>query len=195
MIRRPPRSTRTDTLFPYTTLFRSHDASAFDQAQQHATRRGMPGDVVEAFLRDPEQQRLQLAVQRRQRFDLDHHRHAGGFLHAAREPVERGLQAEVVEDRWPQQARQLAGVVQCLAAQGDRGIELAAQFPLAGVESTSQLRQAMLERGEVLAEPVVQFASEATALVLLYPPDRASEPTELAFVGFQPLQQVLVLLA
>src|SRR3546814_14297320 len=27
MIRRPPRSTRTDTLFPYTTLFRSHDTS------------------------------------------------------------------------------------------------------------------------------------------------------------------------
>src|SRR3546814_14062115 len=26
MIRRPPRSTRTDTLFPYTTLFRSHGA-------------------------------------------------------------------------------------------------------------------------------------------------------------------------
>src|SRR3546814_9447088 len=25
MIRRPPSSTRTDTLFPYTTLFRSHD--------------------------------------------------------------------------------------------------------------------------------------------------------------------------
>src|SRR3546814_8336495 len=27
MIRRPPRSTRTDTLFPYTTLFRSSDFS------------------------------------------------------------------------------------------------------------------------------------------------------------------------
>src|SRR3546814_4863969 len=26
MIRRPPRSTRTDTLFPYTTLFRSGEA-------------------------------------------------------------------------------------------------------------------------------------------------------------------------
>src|SRR3546814_18140688 len=26
MIRRPPRSTRTDTLFPYTTLFRSPEA-------------------------------------------------------------------------------------------------------------------------------------------------------------------------
>src|SRR3546814_13813162 len=28
MIRRPPRSTRTDTLFPYTTLFRSHHRGA-----------------------------------------------------------------------------------------------------------------------------------------------------------------------
>src|SRR3546814_5922477 len=28
MIRRPPRSTRTDTLFPYTTLFRSRDRVA-----------------------------------------------------------------------------------------------------------------------------------------------------------------------
>src|SRR3546814_13530517 len=27
MIRRPPRSTRTDTLFPYTTLFRSSSAT------------------------------------------------------------------------------------------------------------------------------------------------------------------------
>src|SRR3546814_1984351 len=29
MIRRPPRSTRTDTLFPYTTLFRSHHPQAW----------------------------------------------------------------------------------------------------------------------------------------------------------------------
>src|SRR3546814_5808429 len=35
MIRRPPRSTRTDTLFPYTTLFRSILARIFllDQAE------------------------------------------------------------------------------------------------------------------------------------------------------------------
>src|SRR3546814_14031782 len=32
-IRRPPRSTRTDTLFPYTTLFRSF-GQAVDQGQQ-----------------------------------------------------------------------------------------------------------------------------------------------------------------
>src|SRR3546814_10666906 len=29
MIRRPPRSTRTDTLFPYTTLIRSHGRCNF----------------------------------------------------------------------------------------------------------------------------------------------------------------------
>src|SRR3546814_5327464 len=33
MIRRPPRSTRTDTLFPYTTLFRSNRA-AFDLVER-----------------------------------------------------------------------------------------------------------------------------------------------------------------
>src|SRR3546814_19841762 len=32
MIRLPPRSTRTDTLFPYTTLFLSADAAGFHQA-------------------------------------------------------------------------------------------------------------------------------------------------------------------
>src|SRR3546814_3742950 len=32
MIRRPPRSTRTDTLFPYTTLFRSLDEVADREA-------------------------------------------------------------------------------------------------------------------------------------------------------------------
>src|SRR3546814_1906362 len=38
MIRRPPRSTRTDTLFPYTTLFRSHGRSV-GQRQAPCRRR------------------------------------------------------------------------------------------------------------------------------------------------------------
>src|SRR3546814_2331252 len=33
MIRRPPRSTRTDTLFPYTTLFRSADCRVYRRPQ------------------------------------------------------------------------------------------------------------------------------------------------------------------
>src|SRR3546814_2664192 len=39
MIRRPPRSTRTDTLFPYTTLFRSrhqHGGTGIDQIRRVA---------------------------------------------------------------------------------------------------------------------------------------------------------------
>src|SRR3546814_2158001 len=36
MIRRPPRSTRTDTLFPYTTLFRSCAGENHHQQQEHA---------------------------------------------------------------------------------------------------------------------------------------------------------------
>src|SRR3546814_1544951 len=43
MIRRPPRSTRTDTLFPYTTLFRSkvEAADAKHWALRAATDEGM----------------------------------------------------------------------------------------------------------------------------------------------------------
>src|SRR3546814_6427516 len=53
MIRRPPRSTRTDTLFPYTTLFRSEGgfderavlSGAFPRPPDHARRldRGSAG--------------------------------------------------------------------------------------------------------------------------------------------------------
>src|SRR3546814_6191203 len=35
MIRRPPRSTRTDTLFPYTTLFRSPRCPRREAAEHH----------------------------------------------------------------------------------------------------------------------------------------------------------------
>src|SRR3546814_8483614 len=40
MIRRPPRSTRTDTLFPYTTLFRSHRERRWPKS--HAPEGGRP---------------------------------------------------------------------------------------------------------------------------------------------------------
>src|SRR3546814_16022897 len=45
MIRRPPRSTRTDTLFPYTTLFRSKSPLALCDATTIA-----PGDLVASDL-------------------------------------------------------------------------------------------------------------------------------------------------
>src|SRR3546814_9275005 len=54
MIRRPPRSTRTDTLFPYTTLFRSTRQPIPDpvshqrDALQHHSRRAESGTKIGA---------------------------------------------------------------------------------------------------------------------------------------------------
>src|SRR3546814_11077412 len=48
MIRRPPRSTRTDTLFPYTTLFRSLQAPV----RQIAENAGFDGGIVAGKLFD-----------------------------------------------------------------------------------------------------------------------------------------------
>src|SRR3546814_12072882 len=45
MIRRPPRSTRTDTLFPYTTLFRSVEPSGGDRMPTEDVR-AAPGRVI-----------------------------------------------------------------------------------------------------------------------------------------------------
>src|SRR3546814_431427 len=47
MIRRPPRSTRTDTLFPYTTLFRSPDDDGWPE---DGYRGDYIADVARAFL-------------------------------------------------------------------------------------------------------------------------------------------------
>src|SRR3546814_1651306 len=46
MIRRPPRSTRTDTLFPYTTLFRSVEPPVGAQAEDAARRIVQPGQPL-----------------------------------------------------------------------------------------------------------------------------------------------------
>src|SRR3546814_9051865 len=64
MILRPPSSTRPDTLFPYTTLFRSFPANLL------ATRGGRPEtlnlrDIIEAFVKFREE-----VITRRAKFEL-----------------------------------------------------------------------------------------------------------------------------
>src|SRR3546814_2596911 len=49
MIRRPPRSTRTDTLFPYTTLCRSR----LDRGELDARRLARPDRAVSADQAEP----------------------------------------------------------------------------------------------------------------------------------------------
>src|SRR3546814_1064989 len=64
MIRRPPRSTRTDTLFPYTTLFRSVD-------QHRGGQIGLIGEAErELGVGVGGQMRDALVVEERHRFGL-----------------------------------------------------------------------------------------------------------------------------
>src|SRR3546814_9653928 len=65
MIRRPPRSTRTDTLFPYTTLFRS---------RHRGLRGGQPRGVGTARRRGSDQRQL----------------HPGSVVARRRSPAVRG---------------------------------------------------------------------------------------------------------
>src|SRR3546814_6489663 len=52
MRRQPPRSTRTDTLFPYTTLFRSH-AHAHPEARRRVGRDGQAQNLDVGTVRSP----------------------------------------------------------------------------------------------------------------------------------------------
>src|SRR3546814_4744898 len=54
MIRRPPRSTRTATLFPYTTLFRSNREGRILRVllQAEASHRMTPQDVLDLKVRN-----------------------------------------------------------------------------------------------------------------------------------------------
>src|SRR3546814_21180898 len=71
MIRRPPRSTRTDTLFPYTTLFRSvevDEAKAISQgvavSDKYATLQSTMGSLyVNDFNRSGRTYRVQLQAE------------------------------------------------------------------------------------------------------------------------------------
>src|SRR3546814_10172321 len=77
MIRRPPRSTRTDTLFPYTTLFRSLStpsaATAITLIRNTGAviRHGSSTPVTGAALR-PEADTLALALPKSRRRSEEH---------------------------------------------------------------------------------------------------------------------------
>src|SRR3546814_10082659 len=87
MIRRPPRSTRTDTLFPYTTLFRSRGSHRPPEPGQTARNGG--------------DQAFDASRQRAQRFGYD--AEAGAHEEdeaAAREQKERKPEAEKRRDEF-----------------------------------------------------------------------------------------------
>src|SRR3546814_12510430 len=72
MTRRPPRSTRTDTPFPYTTLFLSIGLMLYSDADYEATRDATIEDVggVLALIQPLEQQNV-LVARSREQLELD----------------------------------------------------------------------------------------------------------------------------
>src|SRR3546814_10373681 len=74
MTRRPPRSTRTDTLFPYTTLFRSHNAF-HHRALEYATHRLASGDA--RIILEPDRMRSAAPGERHRRLMLAGHHDLG----------------------------------------------------------------------------------------------------------------------
>src|SRR3546814_1570198 len=74
MIRLPPRSTRTDTLFPYTTLFRSDITSkgeAEDHDHHHPDLAGVPGIIgTEISVREQRQDHKRHQCKARDRIDF-----------------------------------------------------------------------------------------------------------------------------
>src|SRR3546814_15237158 len=93
MIRRPPRSTRTDTLLPYTTLFRSRARAFFGGGSDRAL---MPLEPANAVLERTRNLRLQT--------DAFEARPGGtlAFAHVGLDIVRRGIgeQSQHAAMRW-----------------------------------------------------------------------------------------------
>src|SRR3546814_8740839 len=139
MIRRPPRSTRTDTLFPYTTLFRSR---AGDR-EHHVHRQAEHADDVVRVL--PELLEVASRAQREQVLQqpgqVDHH------ARQQRKSVEQADQAHQpgADDR---QAERVVQLVEQLLQAGLRWLRAAVEVVEGGIqprseEHTSELQSLM----------------------------------------------------
>src|SRR3546814_1590334 len=64
MIRRPPRSTRTDTLFPYTTLFRSQGQPGAKRCETEYEQQDSPDKCTDMQTADRQQMRKTAAPHR-----------------------------------------------------------------------------------------------------------------------------------
>src|SRR3546814_10968569 len=92
MIRRPPRSTRTDTLFPYTTLFRS--VAFDDDAPKAEQSRAIVSTIVDTVAQTVKHRLGQRACGHGQSIAVEFGAHHGGdhFCHAF-----YGLQDEITD--------------------------------------------------------------------------------------------------
>src|SRR3546814_2206132 len=94
MIRRPPRSTRTDTLFPYTTLFRSHRVVVFERVRKFAGvlhQRAAAVHLLRGLDQQVGQRRMQVGM--RKQFDRRRH-HRDAVVRQVLAEIERAGRSE-----------------------------------------------------------------------------------------------------
>src|SRR3546814_16469931 len=127
MIRRPPRSTRTDTLFPYTTLFRSRAACASD-GRVRLSRRSRGSAIASGGLHHPGAERGEVDSDVRRLLGDERERRQAGL----------GVDLEQIEG-----ARRVARVVVAEVAPADA----AAAERLVGAPRQELGRAAGRERG------------------------------------------------
>src|SRR3546814_11714727 len=120
MIRRPPRSTRTDTLFPYTTLFRSlrHLLAVHHYvAVVHPQARHLRGAVGAAALRDlvlvVREDEIEAAAVDVEDLAQVFHRHRGAFALPAQAAAAPGALPARLLPPSPLPHPALSGVILC----------------------------------------------------------------------------------
>src|SRR3546814_4237204 len=131
MIRRPPRSTRTDTLFPYTTLFRSTGLILEMFGERAATREG----TLQVELAHLDYQASRLV---RSWTHLERQRGGFGFLGG---PGETRIETDrrLIRDRMAKLRRELEGVKRTRTLHRSRR----QRAPWRSEEHTSELQSLM----------------------------------------------------
>src|SRR3546814_3780756 len=105
MIRRPPRTTRTDTLFPYTTLFRSQVTRRHDGLEQRIDDPDVAGDQVPGAGLDVQRAGGGAAEIADPAAGFAHHQDAGGDVPGLHPGFEVGVAAPAGDVGQVQRAR------------------------------------------------------------------------------------------
>src|SRR3546814_2734156 len=116
MIRRPPRSTRTDTLFPYTTLFRSSGEAGMSlSSTDHSYLDNVSPDQLAALIFELA---LQLHVERQRRVAIEMLLQRAGLLEV--DALDRvGGDVEIRDRGGTELDRSLGGLLRIVTATGD----------------------------------------------------------------------------
>src|SRR3546814_5459164 len=147
MIRRPPRSTRTDTLFPYTTLFRSGAAANATSQLEAIARRYIAG--LGGYLTTGEVRALGRQLYERAADVQNNRRQYAADCHVDRDATSLRFRCEAVpDDGGTQLAGRLAlegsrvgsGVVDGLAIDGSEALN---HLTVRSEEHTSELQSLM----------------------------------------------------